>query len=398
MSRFPDNSIRVLAASRSTHVLAGLEQTLRNQPDIQFDTRHLVNGSIDPLQGMRDLPDVLVADLSGNWKAELAVLRARPVNERCAIIALGDQDDARMMREAMNAGVRDFLTHACPGAELLASVRHLANESRRASNAGNARLTAVINAKGGSGASLIACNLGHLMAADLEQKTALIDLDLQFGTLPLYLDLNPKTTLLDALAAADDMDTVALEGYMTRHSSGLHLMPAMSDHLGLPWEIPEASLNRVLNLATANYHQIVVDLPRQIDPLTSSVIERADSVLVVMQQSLSHIRDAKRLLQLVSSELGVPREAIEVIVNRYSQKHSITAQDIQQALKHEQLSTVPNDFTRVSDSVNSGRPLLESARNAPVTRTLQGMAQRLSGSEAVHHGGVLKRAVSYLFN
>jgi pilus assembly protein CpaE len=117
-----------------------------------------------------------------------------------------------------------------------------------------------------------------------------------------------------------------------------------------------------------------------------------------MQQSLSHIRDAKRLLQLVSSELGVPREAIEVIVNRYNHKHSITAQDIQQALKHEQISTVPNDFTRVSDSVNSGRPLLESARNAPITRTLQGMAQRLSGSEAVHHGGVLKRAVSYLFN
>ncbi len=398
MNRFSDNSTRVLAASRSTQVLASLEQTLGNQPDIECSTRQLVNGTLDPLQGMRELPDVLVLDLSGNWKAELATLRARPVSERLAIIALGDEDDARMMREAMNAGVRDFLTHGCSGGELLSSVHHLASESRRADNTGNAHVTAVINAKGGSGASFIACNLAHLMTADLGQKTALVDLDLQFGTLPLYLDLSPKTTLLDALAAADELDSVALEGYMTRHHSGLHLMPSVSEPLGLPWEIPEASLNRVLNMATASYQQIVVDLPRQIDPLTSSVIERADAVLVVMQQSLTHIRDAKRLLQLISNELGVPREATRVIVNRYNEKHPIAVHDIRQALKHEELITVPNDFKRVSESVNTGRPLLESARGAAITRTLKRVAQRLSGTENVHKHGVLKRAVSYLFN
>ena len=59
---------------------------------------------------------------------------------------------------------------------------------------------------------------------------------------------------------------------------------------------------------------------------------------------------------------------------------------------------MPNDFLRVSESVNTGRPLFESARNAAVTRTLQRLAQRLSGTVEMPRHGVLQRAVSYLFN
>jgi pilus assembly protein CpaE len=392
-----NNRIRVLTTSRSSDVLTGFEQLLSGQPDIQFSSRHIVNGTADPLHAVHELPDLLLMDLSHDWQRQLAELSARPISERPPIIAVGDAGDARMMREAMQAGARDFFTHPCPADELLASVHHLVEEKRHAGAGGTAHLTAVINAKGGSGASFIASNLAHLMAADLEKQTALIDLDLQFGTLPLYLDLTSRTTLMDALAVADELDGVALEGHMTKHHSGLHLLPSMSDHLGLPWEIPEASLNRILNLACHSYQQVVVDLPRQIDPLTSSVIEHADTVLLVMQQNLTHIRDAKRLLQLFSNELGVPCEAIEVVVNRYSEKSAISLHDVRQTLKHGELITVPNDFRRVSDSVNAGQPLFENCKGAPITRTLQRVAQRLAGTAEPSRNNVLHRAVSYLF-
>jgi len=397
MNNLSEKTIRVLATSRTPQTLTRLEEILRGRPEIQFSYRHIVNGTIDPLQGVRELPDLLIMELSANWKGELAALRARPLSERPPIIAIGDQLEAAMMREAMTAGVRDFLTHPCAPEELLASVHHLANEGRRATSTGSAKLTAVINAKGGSGASFIACNLAHIFAADLAQKTALIDLDLQFGALPLYLDVSPSRTLMDALAVADELDGTALEGYMTRHSSGLHLLPSTSEYLGLSWEIPEPSLNKIVNLATGRYNQIVVDVPRQIDPLTSSVIERADSVLVVMQQGLAHIRDTKRLLQLITNELGVPRQGVELVVNRYNERHPITLHDIKEALQRDEIISLPNDYNRVSESVNSGRPLLETGRGTALTRSLERLAQRLSGAEVERHG-VLQRAVSYLFN
>ena len=184
---------------------------------------------------------------------------------------------------------------------------------------------------------------------------------------------------------------------MTQHHSGLHLLPSMSENLGLPWEIPEASLTRVLELACQNYQHVIVDLPRQLDPLTSSVIEHADTILLVMQQSLTHLRDAKRLLQLFTNELGVAQEATEILVNRYSEKNPISLHDIRQTLKRDELVTIPNDYRRVSESVNAGEPLYENARGAAVTRTLQRLAQRLAGTPEFRKENVLHRAVSYLF-
>jgi len=397
MKNASDNRIRVLTASRSSDALSGFEQLLATQPGIQLYARHIVNGTVDPLHGIHEVPDVLLIDLSHDWQKQLAALSAHPVSQRPPIIAVGDEGDARMMREAMQAGARDFFTHPCSKGELLNSIHHLVEENRRSGAAVSAHLTAVINAKGGSGASFIASNLGHLLAADLDQKAALIDLDLQFGTLPLYLDLTSQTTLMDALAVADELDSVALEGHMTQHHSGLHLLPSMSDHLGLPWEIPEASLKRIMELACHNYQQVIVDLPRQIDPLTSSVIEHADTVLLVMQQSLTHIRDAKRLLQLFTNELGISHDTTEVIVNRYSEKNPISLYDIRQTLQRDELITIPNDYRRVSESVNAGQPLYENTKGAPITRTLQRVAQRLAGTTEFKKENVLHRAVSYLF-
>jgi pilus assembly protein CpaE len=132
--------------------------------------------------------------------------------------------------------------------------------------------------------------------------------------------------------------------------------------------------------------------------LTSSILERADSVVVVIQQSLSHIRDGKRLLQLIGNELGVPREAINVVVNRYNEKDAISLQDIRESLKHDELTTVPNDFTSVSQSVNTGRPMLECASGSPVTRVIRQIARDLAGVADVSKPNVLQRAVSLLFN
>jgi pilus assembly protein CpaE len=70
-------------------------------------------------------------------------------------------------------------------------------------------------------------------------RTALLDMDRQFGTLPLYLDLTPREGVIAALANADQIDTVALEGYMLKHPSGLRLLASMSEELASPWEIPQ---------------------------------------------------------------------------------------------------------------------------------------------------------------
>lgn len=276
---------RILISSRSRLQIEYLEPMLKSEPGVEVETRVVVNGHSDPLYGVDTPFDILVLDLSQFWETELRELTAHPERPQLIVIAPAE-DNSRVIRMAMQAGARDYFTHPVERGEILASVQRMAEEigAKAQRRRGKGRLTAVINAKGGSGASFLACSVAHCLASHLHMRTALLDMDLQFGTLPLYLDLTPREGVIAALANADQIDTVALEGYMLKHPSGLRLLASMSEELALPWEIPQDRLDRLLGQAVGDFEHVVADLPRQIDPVTSRIMERADYFLIVTQR------------------------------------------------------------------------------------------------------------------
>lgn len=371
----------VLVVGRSRRQIEEIEAALQGEPGIEVKIRPIVNGHADPLHGLNEWPGVIILDLSGLWKEELDGLMQRPLqDERTQLIVIGPEANAEMIKLAMRAGARDFFSHPLPLEDLWVAIRRLTQETNGPKGGGKtAPLTAVINAKGGSGASFLACNIAHCITACLKRRVALIDLDLQFGTLPLYLDLTPRESVSAALSAADHLDSVALEGYMLKHRSGVRLLSSTGESLALPWEISAESLTRLLMQTVLDYEHVMVDLPRQIDPLTSRVIEHANQVLVVLQQSISHVRDAKRMVRIITKEFAVPRDRVHMVINRYDKKNTVTVQDIRASTEAGSVLVVPNDYGRVSEAINIGEPLYEAARNATITKAIVEIAAKLAG-------------------
>ncbi|MGQ0592859.1 MAG: AAA family ATPase [Gammaproteobacteria bacterium] len=381
---------KILISSRSRLQVEYIELMLKSEPGVEVRTRVVVNGHLDPLYGVDTPPDVLILDLSQFWETELREVMAHP--ERPQLIVIGPaEDNARVIRMAMQAGARDYFTHPVERAEILASVQRMAEElgAKAQRQKGKGRLTAVINAKGGSGASFLACNVAHCMASHLHMRTALLDMDLQFGTLPLYLDLTPRDGVVAALANADHIDTVALEGYMLKHPSGLRLLASMSEELALPWEIPEDRLDRLLGQVVGDFEHVVVDLPRQIDPVTHRLMERAENLLIVMQQGITHLRDAKRMVRVATRDLAIPNDRIHLVVNRHDKNGPIGSAEIQAALKPGSLVEIPNDYRRVSEAINLGLPLCEGAKGAAVTKAIIEIAERLAPRPKAERKGKL---------
>jgi pilus assembly protein CpaE len=283
-----------------------------------------------------------------------------------------------------------------PPEELLASVSQVAKDLQARTAKEKGRLTVVINATNGSGATFLACNLAHMLVTQGKLKVAVMDMDLQFGNLPLYLDMSLRHGLPEVLAEINQLDVVALEGYMGKHVSGLHVLASSCDQVLLPWEIAEKDLNRLLEIALQAYEHLVVDLPRQIDSLTSTILEQADHVLIVMQESLTSIRDAKRLLQILQRDLALLDERISVVVNRHQDKNPVSLADLREALKISTFLLIPNDFRRVTEAINTGIPLLESDKHAAITKAIQAVAVKLSGKSLLHQSrGRLHRALSH---
>lgn len=385
---------RLLISSRDARALHRLQEISQRIPGLQVSTRLVSNGHTDPLYGLDELPDFLLLWVSHLWRDELEALLQRPGSERPPLLVCGPLEEREGMRMAMQAGARDFLSDTVVEAELLGALQRMLRESHVSSGAGG-KLVAVMNAKGGSGATMFACNLAHQLSAT-GASTLLLDLDLQFGSVAHSLDIAPTHSHVEVMQQVEGLDSVALRGFCSHFSPTLHVLGGRSSDLCLAQDVRIEQLEALLQLARGSYDWVVVDLPRQIDHLTGITLEQADHCYILLQQSLSHLKDASRLLQILRNDLGVQGNRLHVVVNRYNKAAPISLQDIDDALRCPDLQKLPNDFAAVSESQNSGIPLELHAPRAPITLALRSLKQELAGTEAGEQG-LFKRTFSRLF-
>lgn len=386
--------LRLLISSRDAQALKDLQQACQSVHGLQISTRLVSNGHCDPLLGLEPLPDLLLLRVSQHWREELAAVLQRPVAERPVLLVCGALDQAEGLRMAMQAGARDFLPEPLDRLELVAALQRIVQE-KRAATQGNAKLLAEMNAKGGSGATLVACNLAQQLSQ--HASVLLVDLDLQFGSVAHYLDLQPGHSHVEVLQRVDEMDGVALRGFCTHYSPTLHVLGGRDCELCLPQDVRAEQLEALLHLARSTYDWVVVDLPRQIDHLTGTALENADKILVVLQQSISHLKDADRLLRILRDDMGIQSSRLQLLVNRYNKSATVSLRDIEEALRCADPLLLPNDFNVVSESQNAGVPLAIHAPRAAVTLALKQLADELDGASGACRAGLFKRAVNRLF-
>lgn len=396
MPELADIRLKVLLVSRRKETLDALDALLRKYPGIRIERKLVVNGHVDPLHGVTSAPDALVLHLGQTWQAELESLAARPADRRPPLVVVGSTNDTNAMRLAMQAGARDLLPMPLVEADLVAALARIERDHKSVSSGEEGAVTAFINAKGGCGATFLACNVAHVLTAQSEQRVALVDLDLQFGTIPLYFDLFPKRGLLQAIENLEGLDATALEGYLARHGSGLRILGNAADDALPVGTVSAEGVQALLDVAVRSHQHVIVDLPRRIDPVTTRVIDRAQHIVLVVQQSVTVLRDATRLMNCLRRDLAVSADRIVVVVNRYEKDSPISADDIRSTVGCADVSIVPNDYRAVSECVAAGRPLLEHVRTAAITKAVMALETRVGGTAAIARPSLLARTFSSL--
>lgn len=375
------NKTHILIAGQSRREAEAVAAIFAGVLGLEFEIRVMASAADNPLLGHAQFPDVMLYLLSADGKeadAELRLLADQPPSLRPPTLVIGPKDSLSLMRRAMQAGARDFFVQPLVPSEILAAVRLIMKE--RAGHLGKGgRLTALINARGGSGASFLAINLACLLVKPLGFKTVLMDFDFQFGCLAIDLDVEAKYSIREIIDHVNELDAPALQAYMAKHPEGLHLLANPVHEFILPGEIPDRAAERLLQIARQAYAEVVVDVPRYIDGVSSLVLADADEVLLVMQQSVAHVRDCKRLLNILRNELEIPPNRLRVVLNRFDAKSPMTVEDIVETLRHERILTIPNDWKNASAAANLGKPISVYAPQSPVSRALEDFAREFTG-------------------
>ena len=384
--------LKILIAGRSKLAVNHLSQSLGERSEFVLTTRILGNGHADPLHGVSEPPDLLLLH-HGPGHSELGFLAGSGQANQLPLIVCGPGDDPESMRLAMQAGARDYLSETAPQSDLVASLLRIRDETVRSGSLSLGRLIVVLNGKGGSGASFLATNLAHGLVVNDGAQVTLVDLDIQFGGLCRYLDIRPKVGILQALEVAKQMDDISAAAYTCEHSSGLRLLAAPSTRFVPSSEIQIDELDALLKVFLSINDFVIADSPNRLDTLNEFFLERADKIVLVVQQSLPHVQDAARTIQLLTREFAIPEDRISVVVNRFSKNALIDLSDIRKALRKDKLITVPNQYKLAAESINSGIPVAELSKNAPLAKGIRNLQTALDNTESEPTGSFLARAL-----
>ncbi len=340
--------------------------------------------------------EVVILSLGRDWEAWLRAMSPSR-SPGPSLIVVGPKDNIQCMRSAMQIGARDYLSHPVVAEELHTLLATVGEQRTAGARSKTQQILTVINTAGGSGASFVATNIAHIIAAKHKSSVALLDLDLQFGSLALNLDVKLQYGMSEVLAMTNKLDAMALPSYMSKHMSGLHILGEKLDHIVLPGEIPPESVERLLLLSTQSFDYTIVDMPRQIDPIFAAVAGRSSRFILVMQQTLAHVRDAKRLIDILRQDFEAPLERVMVIVNRYDDKMSIKMKDIEATLGHKPVAQLANEYQRAVAATEIAKPFVDFAPTSPVAKGLQKLVTEICGEPENVEKPAFQRTIERLF-
>jgi pilus assembly protein CpaE len=329
-------------------------------------------------------PEIALVAIDSNHERGLElVARLNSESPDCNIFVVSNSNDGSVILRAMRAGAKEFLTQPLRIEDLLEALNRLSDRKfgRDQSRTRGSAVIAVAGACGGVGSTSIAVNLACALAKDADKSVALLDLDLCLGDADVFLDTIPDYTLVDVAQNVTRLDFSLLKRSLTKHSSGLYLLPrpVQIDDISL---ITPDSLQRVLGLMKASFTHLVIDLSKGYTANDMVAMQMATAVLLVTQMDLPCLRNVVRLLMSFGDMDGLA-DKVRVVVNRVGLSDGqISLKKAQDTIGREIYWQLPNDYRTMVEVRNNGVPLLEQAPRAAITQSILALADVLSGTES----------------
>ena len=365
-----ENDIEVIGAAKTGR--EGIELSRETKPDVI-------------------LMDINMPDMDGITATEL-IRRSNPFIQ---IVILSVQGDPNYMRRAMLAGARDFLTKPPAVDELTAAIRRagkMAHDERAktspqaqvsgsgvvslaATSAGYGKVIVVYSPKGGTGCTTLAINLAVTLQNN-ETPVALVDGNLQFGDIAVFLNEQSKNSVIDLAPRADELDPEIIEEVMIRHNtSGVMVLASPSRPEYAENVVPD-QFSKVLQYLRRMFSYVIVDAASSLSDVTLTAIDSSDALILITTQDIPSIKNARLFLDLIDA-MKISRRRILFVMNKFDKRIGITPEKIGESFKQEIVAVLPADERVIIPSINRGVPFMLGDHSRPISRSYLSLAEVL---------------------
>ncbi len=366
-------------------------------------------------------PDIVLMDINmPDMDGIQATERISKVYPGAAVIIMSVQADSDYFRKAMLAGARNYLTKPVQLDELYNTIRAVYKQHefarmqqavltnapvdmRSATNAmvndaGALRaghIIVVYSPQGGTGATTMATNLATGMMKK-NTKVLLVDANLQFGDVGVFLKLQSQSTLHDLVGKIDDLDTDFFDSIVTTHESGLKvLLSPPKLELALEVEQTPNAIARILEKVANTYDFVIVDCGNYLNESQLSLFDMATKIVLMATPTLASIKNARFMLDLFDRLNYVPTKTMFVLNQVEDERQqragrvTIPTETIEKHLKRQVEAKIPYDQRTILSAVNKGVPVITYQRD----RTKSPIKELVDFSEHVYNSLVGDHAV-----
>ncbi|MDK1019295.1 MAG: AAA family ATPase [Actinomycetota bacterium] len=312
------------------------------------------------------------------------------VQPNLPIVLIADGLTTDVLRASIRAGFKDVLDVPIDRSKIDSMLRHIEKAEAvirgdRPARAKIGKVVTIMSPKGGAGKTMTAVNVGLAiaMAGDEPERVVIMDADLQFGDVCISLQVEPEHTIVDAARDIEKLDEAMLESLLATHSSGMRVLssplePSLAD------EISTQVVVRTLGMLKRMFDYVIIDTAPFLDEPILSILERSDTVLLVVDMDLPAVKNAKLALDTLKL-IKFPFEKIKLVLNRVNSKARLDISELERTLGLEVQAAISSDKL-VPRSVNEGEPVVSLYPRSRVAKDLRGVAALVIDGGTVDDG------------
>ncbi len=299
-------------------------------------------------------PDVVILDIT-NLREPMAqvIQQIRSAKTQPAVCVLHKTKDPEAILTAFRAGATEFLFPPFDQS-LKAALERIAQEkdATTESRSHNGKIFGFVSAKGGCGATTIACHAALELAARNCGKVLLADLDLESGLIGFLVKANTPYSIADAAHNLSQLDESYWRGLIFTGIPDLDIITAPPP--ASPGLIAPDQIEPVVAFARMLYDWVLLDLGRNLNAHTLPLLRHLDGLYVVTTYEIPALHQAKGLIHNVL-HAGFEHDRVHLLMNRMPKHHEVTLDEIGQMLGFPVTETIPNDYGSLQEAYTEGR-------------------------------------------
>jgi pilus assembly protein CpaE len=341
--------------------------------------RGALNNATEQIQAGRS-PRLLIVDVSGIAEPLGQLYRLADVcDPSTAVIVIGDRSDIPFYRNLRDAGVTEYFFKPLVLEQLARCCEAVLDGNEAQAGLRVGKLITVLGVRGGVGATTIAVNAAWHVAAELQRRSILVDLNLQGGDAALQLDVPSSHALYECLEHPDRIDELFLERAIVRNAPRMGILSSL-EPLEQAVNAHDAAILQVLSNLRAYYRYVVVDMPALIAPQMKGSLQAPGIILLVSDSSLSAARDVGRWRRYLGADRADRR--VLHILNRAQSDRDLPHEQFIKAVGQAPDLSIPYDAA-IARATNAGTPAL--IKSAALRSKLSELFRHIVGGVPVEH-------------